>query len=61
MFSLQLDESVDITGKSQLLVFGRFIYENEIIEQFLFCQPLKTTLKGQYIFNLINICFNLND
>ena len=32
MFELQLDESVDITSKSQILAFPRFIHKERIIE-----------------------------
>jgi hypothetical protein len=34
-FSLQIDESTDISQKCQLLSYIRFIENNEAIEQFL--------------------------
>ena len=34
MFSLKLNESVDITGKFQHLAFERFFYDEKITEQF---------------------------
>ena len=40
MFALQLDESTDISGLSQLLVFLRFIHNEKIIKQFLCCQEI---------------------
>ncbi|KAF0751454.1 Uncharacterized protein FWK35_00007752 [Aphis craccivora] len=40
-FALQLDESTDISNFSQLLVYVRYIYKAEILEDFLFCQTLK--------------------
>ncbi|XP_063284219.1 zinc finger BED domain-containing protein 5-like [Pelobates fuscus] len=39
-FSLQLDESTDIQGLSQLIVFIRFIWNNEPHEDILFCEPI---------------------
>ncbi|KAK5644856.1 hypothetical protein RI129_006156 [Pyrocoelia pectoralis] len=52
-FALQLDESTDISGKSQLISFARFVNGPEIIEQFLFCRELVTTTTGADIF----ICY----
>ena len=36
-FSLQLDESTDISHTSQLLVYVRYIRDNKVEEEFLFC------------------------
>ena len=36
-FSLQLDESTDITHTSQLLVYVRYIRDNKVEEEFLLC------------------------
>ena len=40
MFALQLDESMGISGLSQLLVFIHFIHNKKIIEQLLCCQKM---------------------
>lgn len=56
-FALQLDESTDVSGKSQLISFIRFVNENEIIEQFLFCRELQTTTTGVDIWNAVNNFF----
>ena len=37
-FALQVDESTDNANKAQLLAFIRFIDENQIVNQFLFCK-----------------------
>ncbi|XP_067947624.1 protein FAM200C-like [Watersipora subatra] len=39
-FALQVDESTDISGHSQLLANARFVDENAIRENFLFCKTL---------------------
>ena len=54
LFALQVDESTDITGKAQLLVFIRFIDDESIVEDFLCCKELPETNKGQNIFDDIN-------
>jgi len=45
LFALQLDESTDITGKPQVTIFVKFICDNELIEQFLFCKDLPESTK----------------
>ncbi|XP_014787266.1 zinc finger BED domain-containing protein 5 [Octopus bimaculoides] len=52
-FALTMDESTDISNKSQLLAIVRFIDENEIINQSLCCKEMSTTTRGQDIFDLI--------
>lgn len=52
MFALQADESTDIGGKPQLLVFIRFIDDKKITEQFLCCKELSQTT-GQEIFSTV--------
>jgi hypothetical protein len=43
-FSLQLDETTDASGKSQLISSARFVVETQIIQQLSFCQELDTTI-----------------
>ncbi|CAI9726566.1 finger BED domain-containing 5-like [Octopus vulgaris] len=54
LFALQVDESTDITGKAQLLVFVRFINDEAIVEDFLCCKELPETRKGQDVFDVFN-------
>ena len=54
MFALQLDESTDISGLSQLLVFIRFIHNEKIIEQFLCCQEMLMRTTGKDIFKIVD-------
>lgn len=59
-FAIQLDESTDIANQAQLLVFIRYVNNNNFEENFLFCQPLPMHVRGEDIFNLINtfMCSN---
>lgn len=54
LFALQVDESTDISGKAQLLVFVRFIDDEAIVEDFLCCKELPGTTKGQDVFDVLN-------
>jgi hypothetical protein len=56
-FAIQLDESEDISKRPMLLCYVRFTHENEIEEEFLFCQPLLTTTTGNDIFQKLNEVF----
>jgi hypothetical protein len=50
LFSLQLDESTDISKECQLLSYIRFIDEDSVIEQFLACSELSTTSTGADVY-----------
>ncbi|CAH1998688.1 unnamed protein product [Acanthoscelides obtectus] len=47
MFALQLDESTDVASCSQLLVFTRYIKDDDVKEEYLFCKSLPTTTRGE--------------
>lgn len=51
-YAIQVDESIDISGLSNLLGFDRYVYKN-ICKDFLFCKTLESTTKED-IFNTIN-------
>ena len=53
VFALQLDESTDISNLSQLLVYIRYVADERINEEFLFCQPLETTSKAVDVFQML--------
>ena len=53
VFALQLDKSTDIYNLSQLLVYVRYVADERINEEFLFCQPLETTSKAVYVFEML--------
>lgn len=60
-FAIQLDESTDVSNMSQLMVFARFCFNNEIHEELLFCEPLKERCTGEDIFSTVNDFFNKNN
>ena len=60
-FGLQLDESTDISSLSQLSVFARYVKNDMIKEDFLFCRPLTTTTKAADVKKLVDDFFRDND
>ena len=53
VFALQLDESTDISNLSQLLVYVRYVADERINEEFLFCQPLEITSEAVDVFQML--------
>ncbi|XP_073504145.1 protein FAM200C-like [Phyllobates terribilis] len=53
-FSLQLDETTDVSNLSRLAVFVRYVKDNMIKEEFLFCKPLTTTTKAANVKKLVD-------
>ena len=42
LFSIQRDETNDVTNFAQLLVYVRYYKNNKMKDDFLFCKPLQT-------------------
>ena len=57
LFSLQLDESTDISSCAQLQVYARYIFENNVKVQYLFSEPLSTTCRGEDVFKIVKDFF----
>ena len=57
IFSLQLEESTDVSSCVHLLVYARYIFENNIKEQYLSSKPLSTTCKGDGVFRVVKVFF----
>ena len=53
-FAIQLDKSTDVTNFPQLLVYVRYVYDFEVIEDFLFCKPLEGQTTSVEIFKVLN-------
>ncbi|XP_075696915.1 protein FAM200C-like [Rhinoderma darwinii] len=60
-FSLQLDETTDFSNLSQLAVFVRYVKDDVIKEDFLFCKPLTTTTKAADVKKLVDDFFKDNN
>lgn len=57
-FAIQLDESTDVAQCPQLLVYTRYICQNKVEEDFLFCKALTTTTKGEDIMQMVSTFFD---
>ena len=60
LFSLQLDESTDVSSCAQLMVYVRYVHDKKFKEEFLLCCELETTTKAQNVSELINRFFQEN-
>ena len=56
-FFLQLDESTDVSSCAQLLVYARYISEDDIQEQNLVLEPFATTCKREDVLKIVKLCF----
>ena len=56
-FATQLDESTDNTKMAHLLAYVRYVYNNDIHEDLLFCQPLHGRTTGMDIFQTVDDFF----
>ena len=61
LFAIQLDESVDVSSVSQLMVFVRYAVGTSIKEELLFCSALDTTTKASDVMEKVNQFFNENE
>ncbi|CAN7994905.1 unnamed protein product [Ixodes pacificus] len=57
-FAIAVDESCDVSGYPQLVVFVRYLSDGATVqEEFLCCLKLKTTTTGRDIFDALNEFF----
>jgi hypothetical protein len=52
-YALQVDESTDIANLANIMAFVRYEKDQEIHDDFLFCQPLSGHTIGEDIFNVM--------
>ena len=56
--AIQLDESTDIAGQAQLLVYIRYCRGGEMVEDFMFCHQIQCRTTGlTYFFNILDDFF----
>uniref|UniRef100_A0A3Q3M9R7 DUF4371 domain-containing protein n=1 Tax=Labrus bergylta TaxID=56723 RepID=A0A3Q3M9R7_9LABR len=55
-FSIQLDESTDVSDCATLLVYVRYVWGNEFLEDLLCCLNIPTGTTGEQIFDVLNDC-----
>ena len=53
MFTMQVEESIDISGIAQLIAFIWFVSDEKISDQFFCCKELKERMTGQYIYDIL--------
>jgi hypothetical protein len=57
MFSIQLDDTTDVTHLAQLLVCVRCVYNDDMKTEFLFRKPLESTTTARDIFKVVSDFF----
>lgn len=60
MFSLQLDETTDVTHCAQLMAFVWYVNAGDVKDEILFCEQFETTATAQAVFNQVNAFFESN-
>lgn len=53
-FAIQLDESTDVSSSATLLVYVRYIWQGEFVEDLLCCLTLPSSMSGARIFEELN-------
>ena len=56
-FAIQLDESTDIAKMAHFLAYVRYVYNNDVHEDLLFCQPLHGRTTWMDIFQTVDDFF----
>ena len=49
VFSIQIDKSTDILTEAQLLAYVRNVKDFEFKEEFIFCQAMESTTRGNIV------------
>ncbi len=57
MFAKQLDESTDVSSCAQLLVFVRYVFLDDIKEEYLLCTQLETITTAEDVMEKVSSFF----
>jgi hypothetical protein len=60
-FAIQVDEATDIAKDAHLIAYVRYVGENNILEDILFCKPIPGRTTSIEIFNIMDSFFEEND
>ena len=60
-FAIQLDESTDIAGQAQLLVYVRYCWGGEMMEDLMFCYEMQCRTTGLDVFNVLYDFFSQSE
>ena len=52
-YAIQLDDSTDFDNQSHLLVYVRYCWEGEMLEDFLMCHAMSTRATGEEVFKVL--------
>ncbi|XP_078504354.1 SCAN domain-containing protein 3-like [Lissotriton helveticus] len=60
LFSLQLDEATDLSKDAHLIAYVRYCHKTVILEDFLFCKPIRGQATASILFDILNdfLCSN---
>ena len=58
--SFQFDETTNVKSISQLIAYVRFVGENMIVDEFLFCQEMKERTRAKDVFDLVDAFLHEN-
>jgi hypothetical protein len=53
LFTVQLDEIMDVVNPTILLVFVQYVYEGEFLEDLLLCKSVEAQTTGKEIFQIL--------
>ncbi|XP_063786022.1 zinc finger BED domain-containing protein 5-like [Pseudophryne corroboree] len=53
-FAIQIDETTDVSGSAQMLTYIKFENNENLHEEFFFCQPLPQRATGEQLFSLLD-------
>ncbi|XP_028664100.1 zinc finger BED domain-containing protein 5-like [Erpetoichthys calabaricus] len=59
-YSLQLDESTDIASQANFLMYVRYIWNEKVLEELLFCRPLPSNTTAELVFGVLSSFVNEN-